>query len=145
VEENAPFFRRDYGGIQGRKKNGTPLGEIYFIGIIDILTTYSYGKSAENFVKSLFVNKVPPSCVRALMCGVWCVCSYFCVASCSACDLGSAAGRVFGTIQELRQHHLRVKLGFCEPSSAARGGHPPTIIIFRLGPGQLQMFGSRLR
>lgn len=65
VEENAPFFRRDYGGIQGRKKNGTPLGEIYFIGIIDILTTYSYGKSAENFVKSLFVNKhaisaVPP-------------------------------------------------------------------------------------
>jgi len=63
VEENAPFFRRDYGGIQGRKKNGTPLGEIYFIGIIDILTTYSYGKSAENFVKSLFVNKVPPSCV----------------------------------------------------------------------------------
>ena len=65
VEENAPFFRRDYGGIQGRKKNGTPLGEIYFIGIIDILTTYSYGKSAENFVKSLFVNKVPPSCVCA--------------------------------------------------------------------------------
>jgi hypothetical protein len=85
VEENAPFFRRDYGGIQGRKKNGTPLGEIYFIGIIDILTTYSYGKSAENFVKSLFVNKVPPSCgacVRALMCV--CVCAdMYRVVSCS--------------------------------------------------------------
>jgi hypothetical protein len=73
VEDGAPFFRRDYGGIQGRKKDGTPLGEIYFIGIIDILTTYSYAKSAENFVKSLFVNKVSidtlcvrDACVRAL-------------------------------------------------------------------------------
>jgi len=65
LEKNPPLHRRDYGGLQAREHDGTPLAEIYFIGIIDILTTYTTMKSAENFVKSLFVNKhaissVPP-------------------------------------------------------------------------------------
>jgi len=58
LEKNPPLHRRDYGGLQAREHDGTPLAEIYFIGIIDILTTYTTMKSAENFVKSLFVNKV---------------------------------------------------------------------------------------
>ncbi len=47
-------FRRDDGGIRGVDANGNPSDEIYFVGIIDILTTYGPKKRVEHAFKSIF-------------------------------------------------------------------------------------------
>ena len=36
---------------------------IYFMGVIDIFTCYSFGKKFENLSKSVYQNKVTISCV----------------------------------------------------------------------------------
>jgi hypothetical protein len=46
------FFKKDYGGIYSVVSN-RPGNEIYFIGLIDILTTYDLKKKAEHVLKSV--------------------------------------------------------------------------------------------
>jgi 1-phosphatidylinositol-4-phosphate 5-kinase len=46
-------FRQYYGGILSEDKT-----EVYFMGIIDLLTTYSYKKMGEFFAKSLVHDSV---------------------------------------------------------------------------------------
>jgi hypothetical protein len=45
------------GGCEGQNPDGTPNNELYFMGIIDILTLYGIGKKLENFGKSIKYNE----------------------------------------------------------------------------------------
>lgn len=51
------FYQND-GGYQSTSNQETPLEEIYFLGIIDILTPYNLKKEIEHFFKSLSYDEV---------------------------------------------------------------------------------------
>jgi hypothetical protein len=54
------FFKKDYGGIYSIVGN-RPGNEIYFIGLIDVLTTFDLKKKAEHVLKSVKnLNNVRP-------------------------------------------------------------------------------------
>lgn len=51
-------FFKDDGGFRSTDMNDQPLEELYFLGIIDILTPYNYTKRIEHGWKSLRNDKV---------------------------------------------------------------------------------------
>lgn len=51
------IFQQDDGGMRAMDKDGKPLDEFYFIGIIDILMLYSTRKKAEHAYKAVKYNK----------------------------------------------------------------------------------------
>ncbi|KAI5296869.1 Phosphatidylinositol-4-phosphate 5-kinase [Ascosphaera atra] len=58
-------FYSEEGGYRATNEEGEPIGEIYYLGIIDCLTTYGVVKKAENFWKGLSHNRneispIPP-------------------------------------------------------------------------------------
>lgn len=57
------LFTADDGGIRGLNDDGTPNGEVYYLGLIDILTVYDAKKKAEHFGKGLRYDKDAISCV----------------------------------------------------------------------------------
>jgi hypothetical protein len=52
------IFYQNEGGYQATSNQETPLDEIYFLGIIDILTPYNLKKKLETFFKGLRYDKV---------------------------------------------------------------------------------------
>mmetsp|Transcript_14110 Transcript_14110/g.21424 ORF Transcript_14110/g.21424 Transcript_14110/m.21424 type:complete len:497 (+) Transcript_14110:115-1605(+) len=54
-----------HGGLQSVNPNGTPGNQIYYIGIIDILTEYGVTKGIEHFVSSIYKDGNWISCVPA--------------------------------------------------------------------------------
>lgn len=61
-------FRRDHGGIVARGPGGERKNEVYFIGIIDILTVYNFKKKSEHTLKSIFHDSVlPPSSANIIL------------------------------------------------------------------------------
>jgi hypothetical protein len=58
-ETTVPIFEEFYGGIISRDSQGEKTGtEIYFLGIIDTLTTYDLKKRGEHVLKSLIHDSV---------------------------------------------------------------------------------------
>jgi hypothetical protein len=57
-ERRGCLFYKDDGGFRSTDQNNLPLSELYFIGIIDILTPYNYIKKIEHTWKSLRSDKV---------------------------------------------------------------------------------------
>jgi hypothetical protein len=58
-EEHRSIWTMDCGGTLSEDAK-----EVYFISIIDILTTYSYKKMGENLAKSLFNDPAQISAIR---------------------------------------------------------------------------------
>lgn len=59
------LFYQDEGGLQGTDSRNEPLSVIYYLGVIDICTPYSFVKRVEHFWKGLREDKhaisaVPP-------------------------------------------------------------------------------------
>eukprot|EP00455_Lapot_gusevi_P034910 TRINITY_DN3862_c0_g2_i4.p2 TRINITY_DN3862_c0_g2~~TRINITY_DN3862_c0_g2_i4.p2 ORF type:complete len:126 (+),score=17.38 TRINITY_DN3862_c0_g2_i4:520-897(+) len=50
------IFLREHGGIRSVTQDGHPGDEVYFMGVIDLLTLYNAKKKVETFFKS-FTNK----------------------------------------------------------------------------------------
>ncbi|KAI9020507.1 hypothetical protein DFJ74DRAFT_673423 [Hyaloraphidium curvatum] len=63
------FFYQDDGGLRATDQANQPLDEIYYLGVIDILTFYSTGKKMENFFKSVTQDSKTISAVNPLMYG----------------------------------------------------------------------------
>jgi 1-phosphatidylinositol-4-phosphate 5-kinase len=64
-------WTQEYGGLIGRTKSGEPLKEVYFMGLIDILTEYDIKKKSEYAIKSLLymgsdgeISAQPPTFYR---------------------------------------------------------------------------------
>jgi 1-phosphatidylinositol-4-phosphate 5-kinase len=57
-------FYREQGGFASTFEDNTPGNEIYFLGIIDILTPYSYVKKLEHAVKSLNYDRSAISAIN---------------------------------------------------------------------------------
>lgn len=51
------FYSED-GGYSSSHKDGTPGDELYFLGVIDILTPYSVVKRLEHVIKSIQHDRV---------------------------------------------------------------------------------------
>ncbi|KAF2070821.1 hypothetical protein CYY_007868 [Polysphondylium violaceum] len=64
IAPKVSIFEHDKGGMQGIDEENNPMGEYYFMGIIDILMLYSFRKRVEHKYKSLFnkgeVSSVDP-------------------------------------------------------------------------------------
>jgi 1-phosphatidylinositol-4-phosphate 5-kinase len=58
-------FYADSGGFQATNENNEPLNEIYYLGIIDCLTPYTFFKRVETFWKGLSHNRTAVSAVPA--------------------------------------------------------------------------------
>ncbi|KIY53254.1 SAICAR synthase-like protein [Fistulina hepatica ATCC 64428] len=59
------IFYQDEGGLRATDENNEPLGKIYYLGIIDLLTPYVFPKKVEHFWKGLGADRhkispVPP-------------------------------------------------------------------------------------
>ena len=62
------MFQQEEGGFYGLDKDGQPNGEVYYMGIIDILQQYNARKWGETIFKSTFtkegaegkISSVPP-------------------------------------------------------------------------------------
>lgn len=59
------IWNRDHGGIRAK----TPSKEVYFLGIVDILTQYDFKKRSEHMLKSLVyysdeISAIPPTPYR---------------------------------------------------------------------------------
>eukprot|EP01006_Ploeotia_vitrea_P038174 TRINITY_DN66218_c13_g2_i1.p1 TRINITY_DN66218_c13_g2~~TRINITY_DN66218_c13_g2_i1.p1 ORF type:complete len:571 (-),score=303.10 TRINITY_DN66218_c13_g2_i1:220-1932(-) len=65
--ERERLFTREDGGIQGVDENGEPNNEIYYMGIIDILTVYGTAKRFETAFKSIRYDKSKISAVNPRM------------------------------------------------------------------------------
>lgn len=61
-DQNFVFYS-DQGGFQSSDENDQPLSEIYFLGVIDCLTPYTFFKRVETFWKSLQHNRASVSAV----------------------------------------------------------------------------------
>ena len=59
------IFTSDQGGYQATDDRGTPMGEIYYMGIIDILQKYSLKKKLEHSFKSITQDSEGLSAVGA--------------------------------------------------------------------------------
>ncbi|KAJ3413105.1 Phosphatidylinositol-4-phosphate 5-kinase [Chytridiales sp. JEL 0842] len=57
------FFYQDMGGVMASDEQDLPKKEVYFIGIIDILTKYNAAKKIEHFFKSVTQNATQISAV----------------------------------------------------------------------------------
>lgn len=55
------MFTREDGGTRGLNANGEWTNEVYYMGIIDILTLYNVKKRLESFGKSFRYEKVTSS------------------------------------------------------------------------------------
>jgi hypothetical protein len=60
-------FRRECWGVRSRLPDGSPLLEIYYLGIIDVLQQFNFTKAVESSVKSLAYDKQEISSVNAAM------------------------------------------------------------------------------
>lgn len=58
-------FYSDQGGFQSTDENDQPLSEIYFLGVIDCLTPYTFYKRAETFWKGLSNTRITISAIPA--------------------------------------------------------------------------------
>lgn len=59
-------FYHEHGGLQATDIYNRPVNELYYLGVIDLLTRYSWRKRAENFWKGLHhsrsqISAVPPA------------------------------------------------------------------------------------
>ncbi len=61
---HVPIFTTEDGGVHGADKSGAWNGEIYYIGIIDILQVYNVRKGAETLLKGLKYDKKEISSVN---------------------------------------------------------------------------------
>lgn len=52
------IFYQDDGGLQATDEQNRPMGTIYYLGVIDILTPYSMKKKAEHMWKGLSADRV---------------------------------------------------------------------------------------
>lgn len=59
-------FYADQGGFQSTDDNNQPLSEIYFLGVIDCLTPYTFVKRVETFVKGLSHERITISAIPAV-------------------------------------------------------------------------------
>jgi hypothetical protein len=77
-------FKRHHGGVSGGGAGSG--GEVYWLGLIDILTTYSFKKKSEHTLKSIFHDPVPTStsCHSALF-TLLTVCTYVSCGVCRVC------------------------------------------------------------
>lgn len=60
---SAFYFYRDHGGFQSTDVNNENLDVIYYVGVIDFLTGYTFRKSIETFCKSLIHDRKDLSAV----------------------------------------------------------------------------------
>eukprot|EP00457_Paulinella_chromatophora_P002891 gb/GEZN01002896.1/.p1 GENE.gb/GEZN01002896.1/~~gb/GEZN01002896.1/.p1 ORF type:complete len:703 (+),score=94.56 gb/GEZN01002896.1/:84-2192(+) len=63
-KENSKFLQH-HGGMEGKGPNGKPTGDIYYVGIIDILTLYTTKKRMETRIKTLKYQKSEISAVSS--------------------------------------------------------------------------------
>lgn len=59
-------FYADRGGFQATDENDEPLPEIYFLGVIDCLTPYTFVKRVETFWKGLSYERITISAIPAV-------------------------------------------------------------------------------
>ena len=59
-------FYGDNGGLRSTNEHNEPLNEIYYLGVIDCLTPYTFSKRIETFVKGLSHSKNSLSAIPAL-------------------------------------------------------------------------------
>lgn len=57
------MFQTDFGGVKGVASDGTDSGLIYFMGIIDILQTYTMKKQAEHLIRGIQFDSTTISAV----------------------------------------------------------------------------------
>ncbi|KAG4098130.1 SAICAR synthase-like protein [Neocallimastix lanati (nom. inval.)] len=58
------IFYQDDGGFRSTDNNNKPLNDLYFLGVIDILTNYNYKKKIEHFIKSFNNDKSTISAIH---------------------------------------------------------------------------------
>jgi hypothetical protein len=58
IHGQTPFWAQDVGGMRGYLESGHPSNEVFFVGVIDILTEFGLSKKAESFLKSLIHDSV---------------------------------------------------------------------------------------
>ena len=58
------IFYQDDGGLQATDEQNRPMGTIYYLGVIDILTPYNTKKKAEHLWKGLSADRVSDSSFR---------------------------------------------------------------------------------
>lgn len=66
IEPASSLFTRDDGGMRG-SRDGRPSSEVYYMGIIDILTEYGAKKKVEHTLKSIKHDKNDISAVSPLV------------------------------------------------------------------------------
>ena len=58
-------WTKEYGGIVARTRSGEELKEVYFIGLIDILTAYDLKKKSELAIKTILHPQQDSSSISA--------------------------------------------------------------------------------
>ncbi len=56
---------KEYGGVLARNRNGEELKEVYYIGLIDILTAYDLKKRSELAIKTILHPQQDASSISA--------------------------------------------------------------------------------
>mmetsp|Transcript_29118 Transcript_29118/g.51172 ORF Transcript_29118/g.51172 Transcript_29118/m.51172 type:complete len:579 (+) Transcript_29118:184-1920(+) len=61
---HAPYMPEHHGGLRSAEVSGAPGNEVYYVGIIDILTQYGFKKGMEHNLTSMFKDGNLISCVH---------------------------------------------------------------------------------
>lgn len=107
-------FKRHHGGVSSG--GGESGGEVYWLGLIDILTTYSFKKKSEHTLKSIFHDSVPASASCATQPS-----SLFSLCVCRVCVVRRVCGVVSrrAKFRPSRPDHIvSASWPMCAPSSS---------------------------
>jgi hypothetical protein len=59
------LWTKEYGGVVARSRSGEELKEVYYIGLIDILTAYDFKKKSELAIKTILHPQQDASSISA--------------------------------------------------------------------------------